>query len=380
MLEFLDYEMLRIIWFVLLAVLIIGFAIMDGFDMGVAILFPFIATRENEKRILLNSIAPFWDGNQVWFILGAGAVFAAWPHVYAVSFSAFYFVMMIILLALILRPVAFEYRSKVDNKIWRRVWNICIFISGFVPIFMLGVIAANVIQGIPFTFDEFMVLQHKVKFTKLFDAFAILCGCFSIFLFATHGACYLTIKTEGRVLNRLKRFLSFSPFLAMFLFAAGSFFLAFLPCYKIVGSASTMFVSNPLLKDVKMGFNCLFDNYKKYNFLAAIPISVFVLQLIIPLLMIVKRFVLSFIFSSISIAGVIATCALTIFPFILPSSLNPDASLTIWDASSSEFTLFIMLIAVIIFMPLILFYTSFVYRVMRGKVTEETINKNINSY
>ncbi len=138
MLEFFDYEILRIIWWVLLGVLLIGFAIMDGFDLGVGILLPFVAKTDIERRVVLNSVGPVWDGNQVWLILGAGAIFAAWPHVYAVTFSGFYFAMLLVLTALILRPVGFDYRSKIENKTWRCIWDYCIFIAGFVPSLVFG--------------------------------------------------------------------------------------------------------------------------------------------------------------------------------------------------------------------------------------------------
>ncbi|RYB55697.1 cytochrome d ubiquinol oxidase subunit II, partial [Legionella pneumophila] len=150
----LDYETLRIIWWLLIGILLIGFAIMDGFDLGVAMWLPWLGRTDIERRILINSIGPTWEGNQVWFILGGGAIFAAWPTLYALSFSGFYLAMLVVLLALILRPVGFKYRSKLDNPIWRAFWDWALFIGGFVPALIFGVAVGNVIQGVPFYFDE----------------------------------------------------------------------------------------------------------------------------------------------------------------------------------------------------------------------------------
>jgi cytochrome d ubiquinol oxidase subunit II len=380
MFEFLDYETLRLIWWAILGILIIGFAVTDGFDLGVAMIMPFVATRSGEKRILLNSIGPFWEGNQVWLILGIGATFAAWPYVYAVSFSGFYFSMMLILFSMILRPAGFHFRSKINNKLWKRVWDTLIVLSAFFTTFILGTVVGSVIQGEYFSFNEFMVMENAIRDHATFNAFSALCGTLSVFMFATHGACYLTLKTEGRLQKRASKVLAFGPFLIMTLFAAGALFLEFLPCYEIMSFGGTSAPSNPMAKKVVMSFGCLGDNYKKYGWMIFAPISVFLCQILIPLLAIFKRFGLAFILSSISIAGIILTVGFSMFPFILPSRLNPNASLTIWDASSSQETLLIMLMATVVLMPLILIYTSFLYRVMGGKVNHESVNNNLNSY
>ncbi len=378
MLEFFDYEVLRIIWWVLLGVLLIGFAIMDGFDLGVGILLPFVAKTDSERRVVLNSVGPVWDGNQVWFILGGGAIFAAWPYVYAVSFSGFYFAMLLVLLALILRPVGFDYRSKIQNKTWRQTWDICIFISGLVPSLVFGVAIGNVLQGVPFSFDEFMVIENKIGFFALFTPFTLLCGLMSVAMLATHGATYLAIKTEGEIQKRVKKFLKFSPFIVVALFALGGVFLKFIECYQLQDFAGTLGESNPLRKTVISSRGCWFGNYEKYKWMIIAPTLGFVGQILISLFLKIKSPGKAFIASSLSIFGIISTVGLTLFPFILPSSLNPSASLTVWDASSSEFTLMVMFIAAIIFVPIILAYTSWVYAVLRGKVTEKDIKQDSN--
>lgn len=378
MLEFFNYEVLRIIWWVLLGVLLIGFAIMDGFDLGVATLLPFVAKNDGERRVVLNSVGPVWDGNQVWLILGAGAIFAAWPHVYAVSFSGFYFAMLLVLLALILRPVGFDYRSKINNPTWRQSWDICIFISGLVPSLVFGVAIGNVLQGVPFGFDNFMVINNQITFLSLFTPFSLLCGFVSVTMLITHGACYLAIKTEGAILRRVTKILTISPFATIALFALGGAFLSIIKGYHLVNFAGTLADSNPLKKEVVTSLGGWFKSYEKSPWIVIAPILGFAGEILVVIFAKIKHFGKAFIASSLAILGIIATVGLTMFPFILPSSLNPSSSLIVWDASSSYFTLIVMFIAVLIFVPIILLYTAWVYKILRGKVTEADIKKDSN--
>lgn len=376
--EFLDYELLRIIWWLLLGILLIGFAIMDGFDLGVGILLPFVAKNDEERRVVINCVGPVWEGNQVWFILGGGAIFAAWPHIYAVSFSGFYFAMLLVLLALILRPVGFDYRSKINNKIWRQFWDYCLFISGFVPSLVFGIAIGNVLQGLDFSFDQYMVIQNEIKFFELFNPFALLCGLLSVAMLTTQGACYLAIKTQKKIQQRNVKILLFLPFIVIALFAIGGVFLKDISCYKLIHFAGELADSNPMNKIVNKESGCWYDNYQKYYWIILAPTLGFVGQILVILFIFLKHFGKAFIASSISIFGIIATVGLTMFPFILPSKLNPNASLMVFDASSSRGTLLVMLIAVIIFLPIILAYTSWVYRILRGKITPEDIKKDSN--
>ena len=378
MLEIFDYELLRIIWWILLGVLLIGFAIMDGFDLGVGILLPFVAKKDEERRVVLNTVGPVWDGNQVWFILGGGAIFAAWPHVYAVSFSGFYLAMMLILLALILRPVGFDYRSKINNKNWRQVWDCSLFISGFVPSLVFGVAIGNTLQGVAFGFNEFMVIENKIAFFALFSPFTLLCGLLSVAMLTTHGACYLAIKTEKEILERTSKVLKIFPLLTIVLFAIGGVLLQYIEGYRIVNFAGTLADSNPLQKEVVRSAGAWYDNYQKYHWMMIAPILAFICQFLVFFFASIKHFGKAFIASALSIFGIISTVGLTMFPFILPSSLNPSASLTVWDASSSYFTLVVMLVAALIFVPIILSYTSWVFMVLRGKVTKKDIERDSN--
>jgi len=378
MIEFFDYENLRIIWWILLGILLIGFAIMDGFDLGTAILLPFIAKTDIERRILLNSVGPVWDGNQVWFILGGGAIFAAWPLVYAVSFSGFYFAMFLILIALILRPVGFDYRSKINNKNWRNFWDYSLFFSGLVPSLVFGVAIGNIFHGVKFDFNEMMMIKNEIGFFELFTPLSLICGLLSITLLTTQGACFLAIKTDKIIYQRIKKVLKFLPILNIIFYAIGGLILAKISGYiissPIIGSGE----SNPLAKKVIIENGAWLKNYQNYKWMIIAPILGFAGQFLTIIFSFYKQDLKAFIANSLSIFGIISSVGLSVFPFILPSSLNPNASLTVWDASSSYQTLVVMLIATIIFLPIVLAYTSFVFAVLRGKVTEKNIEQDSN--
>lgn len=374
----LDYETLRVIWWLLLGVLLIGFAIMDGFDLGVAILLPGVARNDDERRILINSIGPTWEGNQVWFILGGGAIFAAWPDLYALSFSGFYLAMLLILLALILRPVGFKYRSKFPNRHWRSLWDWALFIGGFVPTLIFGVAIGNVLQGVPFNIDDNLRPFYTGTFWALLNPFALLCGFVSIFMIVMQGAGFLMIKTESVLQQRAQKAHTISSLILVSLFALGGIYL-YLGVDGYILSSALLHdgPSNPLYKTVTPQSKAWFENYKQFPLTMIIP----ALGLLMPLLSILlqKRAVLAFLCSSIAIASIIASVGVSMFPFILPSSSNPAHSLMVWDSSSSQTTLFIMLIATGLLLPIVLVYTAWVYRVLRGKVNLETL-RNESAY
>ncbi len=371
----LDYETLRIIWWVLLGVLLIGFAVFDGFDLGVAMWLPWIAKNDMDRRILINSIGPTWEGNQVWFILGGGAIFAAWPALYALSFSGFYLAMLLVLLALILRPVGFKYRSKINHSAWRNFWDYALFVGGFVPSLIFGVAIGNVLQGVPFYYDDHLRPFYTGTFLSLLNPFALLCGVLSVLMLAMHGAFFLNVKTVGHLQSKAINAGKACAFLSVLLFIGAGVWLH----YGINGYSLTSLVphdgpSNPLYKTAIKQADAWFDNYRHYPITLLAPL----LGIIGPLLALtLARYAkIAFIFSGLSVIGIISTVGVSMFPFILPSSTNPGQSLIVWDSSSSQLTLFIMLIATGIFMPIILAYTTWVYRVLRGKITEETITHN----
>jgi cytochrome bd ubiquinol oxidase subunit II len=375
-----DYETLRVMWWVLLGVLLIGFAVMDGFDLGVAMWLPFLTRSQMERRILINSIAPTWEGNQVWFVLGGGAIFAAWPALYALSFSGFYCAMLLVLLALILRPVGFKYRSKVDNPTWRAAWDIALFIGGFVPALIFGVAMGNVLQGLPFHFDASLRPFYTGSFLDLLNPFGILAGLLSVIMLAMHGAFFLMVKTEGFLQHRAKKAAATCAVLVVLLFAAGGAWLyTYMDGYTLAEAMPHDGPSNPLYKHVAREAHAWFANYVTWPALMAVPLAGLTLPLLAALFGI--RFVrFAFVLSSASVISIIATVGVSMFPFIFPSSTNPSQSLMVWDSSSSQLTLFIMLVATVIFFPMILAYTAWAYRILRGKVTASTIENASEAY
>jgi cytochrome d ubiquinol oxidase subunit II len=374
----LDYEMLRLIWWLFLGVLLIGFAIMDGFDLGVAILLPFVARTDIERRVTINTIGPFWDGNQVWLILGGGAVFAAWPPVYAASFSGFYLAMFLVLATLILRPVGFDFRNKIPDPRWRAFWDYALFAGGLVPSVVFGVAFGNLLQGVPFSLDsDLRILYTGSGLFELLNPFGLLCGLVSSAMLAGHGAIYLTLKTEGTVQARARGAALILAPATIVLFALAGLWVAWgIDGYVITSPIAADGPSNPLLKTVTRQPGQWFANYRAHSWMIAAP----VLGLLGPLLALLftsaRRSGLAFIASALGIFGIIATAGVSMFPFLMPSSIAPAASLTVWDASSSRLTLFVMLLATLVFLPIVLIYTSIVFRALRGVVTASHVEKN----
>ena len=373
--QLIDYEILRVIWWLLLGVVLIGFAVTGGFDLGTGALLPFVAKTDIERRVVINSIGPVWEGNQVWLILGGGAIFAAWPPLYAVSFSGFYLAMFATLFALILRPVGFKYRSKRESAAWRTGWDWALFIGGFVPALIFGVAIGNVLQGVPFHLnDDLRIFYDGTTLFELLNPYAILCGLVSVAMLVMHGAAWLVLKTDGPVAVRARGFGSIAALATTVLFALGGVFLWLgVDGYRFTSEVVTDGPSNPLSKTVEVAGGVWFANYAAHPWMMLAPALGLVFPLVAFVLLRARREVLALLSSSLAIFGIIATVGLTMFPFILPSSVDPKSSLTVWDASSSHMTLFIMLVVALIFIPIIVAYTSWVYRVLWGKVDEKAI-------
>ncbi len=378
----LDYETLRVIWWLLLGVLLIGFALTDGFDLGVAALLPFVARSDSERRLVINTIAPTWEGNQVWFILGGGAIFAAWPLVYAVSFSGFYLAMFLVLAALILRPVGFKYRSKRPDPAWRSRWDWALFVGGLVPALVFGVAVGNVLKGAPFRFDSDLRATYEGTLLGLFTPFTLLTGLLSVAMLTLHGAGWLSLKIEpGPVLTRARRMGQVAAVLALLLFSVGGYAVAHGGMgYALTGLIDPAGPSNPRMATTVVTAGAWLDNYARYPWMVAAPL----LGLAGPLLALigigVRRDWVVFTGSALANVGMISTVGLSMFPFILPSSIDPASSLTVWNASSSHVTLFTMLVVTGIFLPLVLAYTAWAYRVMFGRVTLTEVSTNPDFY
>ncbi len=378
-----EYAILRVIWWVLVAVLMVGLMIMDGHDMGVGTLSPFVGKTDSERRAAINSVAPHWDGNQVWFITGGGAVFAAWPLVYAASFSMLYLAILAVLWTLFLRAPAFDYRSKIANPTWRATWDWVLFVGSAVPPLLFGVAVGNVMLGIPFHFDDSMRLTSDATnpifgFLGLLSPFALLCGLVSLCMTIAHGGVYLSIRTEGGMQSRAKKAATIFSILAIVLFAIGGLMVGHINGY-VATNLDPSAASDPLMKTVEVVKGAWLNNYKLYPITMLVPALGFIGLLGSMIFNVKGKSVIAFIFSGVGIAGIILTAGVSMFPFIMPSSTNPISSLTAWDATSSEHTLLLMLVAAIIFVPIILCYTSWVYKIMRGKLTAARIEENSHS-
>ena len=377
----LDYETLRVLWWALLGVLLIGFAVLDGFDLGMAILLPFVGRTNIERRLMINAVGPVWEGNQVWFILGGGASFAAWPPLYATAFSGFYIAMFLVLAALILRPVAFKFRGKVDDSRWRSVWDWALFAGGFVPSLVFGIAFGNLLQGVPFRFDDDLRMYYGGGFFGLLNPFALLCGLVSVAMLAAHGACWVHLKTEGPQAERAASAGILASLASFLLFAvAGLCVFAWVNGYTVSGPLDHFGPSNPLRKMVVPGEGAWLANYKAMPWTMLAPLLGLGGALLTAGLLARGLAGAAFLASALSIAGIVATPGLAMFPFLLPSSSEPRASLTVWDASSSHLTLFIMLVVTAIFLPLVLAYTAWVYRVLRGKLTRKMLESDTHAY
>jgi cytochrome bd ubiquinol oxidase subunit II len=377
----LDYGTLRVLWWVLLGALLIGFAIIDGVDLGVAMLLPLVADTDTERRVLINSMNPVWQGNPLWFILVGAAVFAAWPPLYATAFSGFYFAMFLVVVALILRPVGFKFRNKVEDPRWRSAWDWALFAGGLVPALIFGVVVGNVLQGVPFHFDEAHEPVYDGGFLGLLNPFALMTGLLAVAMLIMHGGVYLVLKTEGVLARRASRIAAGAAVAVVILFAVAGLWAGFgIDGYKIVEGAARDGPSNPLAKQVTVVPVEWFHNY------ITRPLALLgsALGLIAPILAIGLLFlgmeVAAFVASCAAVVGVVAAPGLAMFPFIVPSSTHPDHSLTVWDASASQSTLLILLVAAAVLMPIVIACTIWAFRTRRGRLSEAEAEEGESSY
>ncbi|OIN92708.1 MAG: cytochrome d ubiquinol oxidase subunit II [Comamonadaceae bacterium CG1_02_60_18] len=371
-----DYSTLKIIWWLLVGVLLVGFAIMDGHDMGVGTLLPFVGRSDVERRVVINTVGPHWDGNQVWFITGGGAIFAAWPLVYATAFSGFYWAMLVVLWALFFRPVGFDYRSKIDNPTWRSVWDWGLFVGGAVPPLIFGVAFGNLLQGVPFQFDAYLVSTYTGSFWQLLNPFALLSGVVSTAMITMQGGSYLAHRTEGNIQARTVRATIGAAVVMIVAFVAAGFWLQSIDGYRITSVVNASSMPDPLSKTVVREAGAWMSNYAKQPLMWLLP-ALGILGAVLTAVLLAMRHTLSaFVASSLTIVGVIGTAGASMFPFVMPSSTSLASSLTVWDSVSSHMTLGLMFWVTLIFMPLIIFYTSWAYSVMRGKVTAAYIREN----
>ena len=372
-----DYESLRIIWWALLVFLVCGFAVMDGFDFGIGILLPFLGKTDDERRVMLNTVGPTWEGNQTWLVTLGGITFGAWSIVYAVLFSGVYAGLLLLLFALFLRPVGFDYRSKLTSPKWRNFWDWGLFVGGLVPVVVLGLATGNVMVGLPFQLDANLRSTYSGGLFDLFQLFPLLCVLVAIALILMHGAVYLRWKTESVIAERAQPIIQWSSIAFVALFLAAGVWIAFgIAGYHINSAIDTSITANPLHKTVEKATGLWLANYSNYPLLMLAPAISIVAALLTPLFTAKHHAGTGFVLSSLAIIGALVTAGGSMFPFLLPSTLSAVSSLTIWDASASHYTLKLLLVATVIFMPIVMAYTTWVYRIMRGKVTVEQIQEN----
>jgi cytochrome bd ubiquinol oxidase subunit II len=377
----LDYATLRVIWWLLIGVLLIGFAITDGFDLGLGATFRFLGRTDAERRALLGAVEPVWEGNQVWFILGGGAVFAAWPLLYATSFSGLYLAMFLLLVALILRPVGFTYRDKLTDQRWRSLWDGALTLGGALPALLFGVAFGNLFLGVPFHFD---VLQRPVvtgAFFSLLHPFALLAGVMSLSMLILHGNAYAAMKVGEPMAARARAVGSVASviFLATFI-GAGYWVYSTLGGYEIVSVMDPGGPSDPMRKTVAVVAGAWLNNFHTWPWMWIAPAAAVSGATGALLLLRARLAGTAFMASVLVQCGTILTAGFALFPFLMPSSTFPNQSLTVWDASSSAKTLLLMLGAVIVFMPIIVAYTIWVFRVLRGRITLENLHGHEGGY
>ncbi|EPE3215423.1 cytochrome d ubiquinol oxidase subunit II [Cronobacter sakazakii] len=375
-----DYEVLRLVWWLLVGILLIGFAVTDGFDMGVGMLTRILGRTDTERRVMINSIAPHWDGNQVWLITAGGALFAAWPLVYAAAFSGFYVAMILVLASLFFRPVGFDYRSKIEDMRWRNMWDWGVFAGSFVPPLVIGVAFGNLLQGVPFHFDKYQGMFYTGNFFQLLNPFGLLAGVVSVAMILTQGATYLQMRTTGELHLRSRTTAQISALVMMVCFVlAGVWVMYGIDGYVVTSAIDPRAASNPMNKEVVRQAGAWFANFNNMPALWAIPALGVVLPLLTVLASRLEKGAWAFVFSSLTLACVILTAGIAMFPFIMPSSTMLNASLTMWDATSSQVTLTVMTYVAAVFVPIILLYTTWCYWKMFGRITKEHIESNTHS-
>jgi cytochrome d ubiquinol oxidase subunit II len=372
-----DYVTLKVIWWCFVGVLLIGFALTNGFDFGVGMWLPLLGKNDIERRVIINVVGPTWEGNQTWFIAAGGAMFAAWPLVYAAAFSGFYVALMLLLFALFFRPVGFDYRSKLADPRWRGAWDWGLFIGGFVPPLIFGIAFGNLLQGVPFHYDDTMRMEYTGSFLGLFNPFGLLAGVLGVAMLAMHGGAYLAHKTEGVIAARARKAAMAAGLLTLTAFAlAGAWVASGLDGYRILSMPALDSAFMPTAKTAERAAGAWMDNYARWPATWLFPAMGLLGAAGAVALCWARKSLGAFLASGTSVAGIVLTAGAAMFPFIMPSSLDPGSSLTAWDAVASHKSLGVMFWVIVIMLPIVVLYTSWVYGIMRGKVTAAHIREN----
>jgi cytochrome d ubiquinol oxidase subunit II len=364
-----DYETLKIIWWVLMVTLMLGFALTGGFDLGVATLLPWVGRTDDERRVAIGTIHATWEGNQTWLITFGGALFAAWPLVYAAGFSVLYIALIFTLFALFLRPLGFDYRDKLKSPRWRNNWDWGLFVGGAFPALVFGVAIGNLFLGLPFTFNADMRISYQGGFFGLFSPFGVFCGVLGVAMLALHGAAWIHLRTDEIVQARARRAAIVLGVAVAALFAIGGWWMQHIPGLRLDTVGDLNRALSPLTKTVSSAPGAWLDNLHNMKWVWIAPVAGIAGALLASLGAARRSGWTGLAGSSLAITGIIVTAGLALFPFVLPSSSSPVSSLTAWDAVSSKKTLGIMLLVTTVMLPIIGLYTAWAYRIMRGTVT-----------
>lgn len=374
------YLILQVLWWVLLGVLFVGLGTMVGMDMGVGTLLRFIGKTDTERRTMLNAIGPHWDGNQVWFILGGGAIFAAYPLIYATSFSGLYVVILLLLWSMIVRPLGFEYRSKMPSPAWRNAWDWTLLLSGALPMIIFGAAMGNMLMGVPFHFEWNLRSIYTGSFIFLFNPFSVLAGLLSLSLSVYMGGVMIMGRTPDPIASRARTAASYAALAAIVLFAVLGVWVSMVNGYKIVSFPGAGVPQTPLQQTVELVPGGWLSNYKSYPVLWAVPLLGFAGLFFGWMSVRGNKHTLAWWLGAVSWIGVVGTIGVAMFPFLMPSSSNPSQSLTLWNSISSENTLLWMTGWTVVFVPLIFWYTGWAFYVMRGKVDPKEVEADPHAY
>ncbi|MFQ2148357.1 cytochrome d ubiquinol oxidase subunit II [Aeromonas jandaei] len=373
-----DYATLKLIWWALLLFMMVGFIVMDGFDLGIAMLLPVVSQDDDDRRLVINSVGPVWEGNQVWLIAGAGALFAAWPLVYAAAFSVLYIPMVVLLLGLFLRPVGFDYRSKLTDPLWRRWWDRALVAGGLIPTLILGAAIGLVMQGLPFRFDTALRLHYGAFTFHWGWLLSVLATAITLLLL--HGASFLQAKVTGTPALRARGIAILLAPLVTFFYLLAGWHLVDLQGFQLTGLAGQPFDGNavlsPLMKGVTPHVAGWLRNYHEQPLLWLVPVMGALAPLASGIAAWLERGRLALVASAAACIAMLGSVAISLFPFVLPSTLDAASSLTLWDGTSSYKTLAIMFGIVLVLMPVNLGYTGWVYRVVRGKLDRARIKRD----
>lgn len=369
-----DYETIRVIWWLFIGIVAIAFALTEGFDFGIGTLLPILGKTDMERRVMLNTVGATWEGNQVWLVLLGGAIFAIWPPVYATLFSGLYAAMLLVLFSLFFRPPGFDYRSKLENPQWRNAWDWGLFIGGTLPPVLFGVLAGNLILGLPFHLDQDLRSFYDGSFLGLLHPFALLCGVIALLSTSFHGALFLKMRTEGNLRQRATSTITtIGPLLLLLLVIATLWAFMFIDRPEITQMAGSGAPSNPLHKTVVAIGPGWLAHFMTHSWMWLAPMTAFGGISMAWILGKGNAAVAAFIANCLGLTGLLLTLGFALFPFLLISVTDPRSSLTLWDASSSQNTMILAFWITVIFLPIVLLYTRWVYKILWGNVTEASV-------